>query len=1152
DLQPGELIIPEQHKLMSAIGVALYLLETDCTPVKLESLHLEQNSVEPVSTARKLIYSFPESKHYDETTASQCDLAEAVDGYLGVDVGSLSTNVVVIDDEGKVLSRRYLMTAGRPLEAVRKGISEVGAELEGRVNIKGCGTTGSGRYLVGDYLGADIIRNEITAQATAAIFIDPDVDTIFEIGGQDSKYIAIDQGVVIDFEMNKACAAGTGSFLQEQAEKLNIRIEGEFGDRALSASCPVGCGERCTVFMESDLVSHQQTGAKKDDLVAGLAYSIVKNYLTRVVCGRRIGSKVFFQGGVAWNKGVVAAFEMVTGQKVTVPPHHDVTGAIGSALLARNAGIEQSQFKGWDIWKRKYEIRSFVCEDCSNLCEIREVAVEGESPLYYGSRCEKYDSQGRHQESDVPNLFRSRDKLLFGSVHKPKPHARNAIKIGIPRTTLMYELLPFWSTMFTSLGYRVVLSNPTNAKIVEGGLEVSGAESCFPIKLAYGHVLNLVERKVDYIFLPSIIKVKDEDAGDFGDFVCPYIQSLPYAIRAGVEFAEDAPPLLNVPVHLRFQRQEMERELAPLRDELGLSRAELGHAIDAAIAAQREFQRQMQLIGAEVLENLPQDQPSLVVISRPYNGCDAKLSLEIPKRIRELGALAIPIDMLPQQTDESEYDDNMYWKYGRRILDACAQIRQNPNLYALYITNFGCGPDSFITHFFKEKMNGKPYLQIEVDEHSADAGVITRIEAFLDSLQGGDNAAVSKERGHNGNFETRRKVYVPQMCDHAYAFAAAIRACGGDAEALPATTTETMALGRKFTSGKECFPCILTTGDIMAKIEEPDFDRANSGFLMPSASGPCRFGQYNRFQRMVLDHNGYEDIPIYSPDSKNSYRDMGFVDDPGQFRKLGWQGMVATDVLHKLRCRIKPYEREGGQTESVYCKTLELLSEKLEEQADLAEVLHVCAEMFDTIPRDNGQRKPLIGVVGEIYLRQNTFANNRLIDLLESLGAEVALAPMAEWVFYTNFTYKRRLVKEHKFLELGKAILTDLYQRRIEHRFMHAATEVIPLEHDLPMEKLLELAYPYLHVSFSGEAILSIGKAIEYFNRGACGIINAMPFACMPGTIVTAISKKVRQDYDNLPWLNMSYEGLTGANEYTRLEAFVYQAERFRPALAAN
>ncbi|MEK7825869.1 MAG: acyl-CoA dehydratase activase, partial [Nitrospirota bacterium] len=371
---------------------------------------------------------------------------ERIESFLGIDIGSISTNLVIIDKNKNVLAKRYIMTAGRPIEAVKGGLKDIGDEMGAGVEIKGVATTGSGRYLIGDLVGADIIRNEITAQATAAINMDKEVDTIFEIGGQDSKYISIDNGVVVDFEMNKACAAGTGSFLEEQAERLGVRIKEEFGDMALSASSPCSLGEKCTVFMESDLVHHQQRGAKTDELVGGLSYSIVHNYINRVVADRRIGNHILFQGGVAANKGVVAAFSKVTGKKIIVPQHHEVTGAIGAAILALESGIERTKFKGFDIAQRGYEISTFDCVDCSNRCEVRKVHLGGEEPLFYGGRCEKYEIKGRKKDNNIPDLYAEREKLLLKYSKGKKGLPEDAPTIGIPKALFFYELLPLFKT----------------------------------------------------------------------------------------------------------------------------------------------------------------------------------------------------------------------------------------------------------------------------------------------------------------------------------------------------------------------------------------------------------------------------------------------------------------------------------------------------------------------------------------------------------------------------------------------------------------------------------------------------------------------------------------------------------------------------------
>lgn len=398
-LEENELIIPEYHASMGAIGAVIYAHAN-----KLEMNHFEgcDKLGAYLTSGTTEFVGLPQLKESEAEYKKEKYFVKPEKGkipvYLGLDIGSLSTNVVLIDEQHRVISRRYLPTAGKPLEAIQKGMSEIYDEVGEYVEVIGAGTTGSGRYLTGDFIGADTIQNEITAQATAAIDYDPTVDTIFEIGGQDSKYISIENGVVIDFEMNKVCAAGTGSFLEEQAEKLNINIVEEFGSMALHSDAPVKLGDRCTVFMESDLNSFMQKGAKNDNLVGGLAYSIVYNYLQKVVADRRIGDKIFFQGGVTNNKAVVAAFEQVLGKKIIIPPHFDVTGAIGAAILAKRsmADGQKTTFKGFGIRNATYKVTRFTCQSCTNHCEIRRVQITGEKrSLFYGGRCEKYEIDSR-------------------------------------------------------------------------------------------------------------------------------------------------------------------------------------------------------------------------------------------------------------------------------------------------------------------------------------------------------------------------------------------------------------------------------------------------------------------------------------------------------------------------------------------------------------------------------------------------------------------------------------------------------------------------------------------------------------------------------------------------------------------------------------
>jgi len=1164
ELREGEFIIPKYSASMGAIGAAFLTMESPDKWKKFAGLdrlrEYVSRMVAPDVTLEPLSLS---DRHQQEITWQPLKGTFAdkkIKAYLGIDVGSISTNVVVLDENKKVLSKRYLMTAGRPIEAIRQGLQEVGDEVGHLVEIKGVCTTGSGRYLTGDFVGADVIRNEITAQATAAAHIDPNVDTIFEIGGQDSKYISLERGAIVDFEMNKVCAAGTGSFLEEQAEKLGLSIKEEFGTLALRSPSPISLGERCTVFMESDLVHHQQKGAKRDDLVAGLSYSIVLNYLNKVVGDKRVGNNIFFQGGTAFNKGVVAAFEKVTGKKITVPEHNEVTGAIGCALLAMEENKSgKSNFKGWDLSSRPYELTSFECKECPNHCEIRKVTVQGEKPLFYGSRCEKYDvDRTRKRRDDLPDLFAEREEALMASYVEEKPPAEDAPAIGIPRLLYLQEIMPFWKTFFSSLGFRLVFSERTNKRLIHKGVEKVVAETCFPIKVAHGHLLDLIDKGVETIFLPSIINMPLSHPSLDRSFACPYVQAFPYAVQSAIDFKSQGVKLLSPVIHFGWERKNLERALVKMCRNLGKDAGDVREAIEKAQIAQASFNASLKRRGKEILQSLKEGDRAMVIISRPYNGCDPGMNLGLPQKLRDLGVVAIPMDLLPlDDVDLLEDWQDMYWKYGQKIYSAAHLVHSNPRLHAIYLTNFACGPDSFILHFFKEKMRGKPYLQIEVDEHSADVGAITRLEAFLDSLKNVQDGRMKEERKPKTIVMTKdadhRKVYVPYMAEQALALVGAFQACGIDADLTPVPNQETISWGRKYTSGKECYPCILTTGDMVRVIKSPDFDRNKVAFFMPSGNGPCRFGQYHRLHRLILDDLGYPDVPIYSPtQDEHLYKDLGMLGK--NFTRLAWQGMVAMDLLDKKLRETRPYEVHAGDTDKVFRQSLKKAYEIIRDSKDdprtcLDGLIHALKEArrnFDRIEQINPGSKPRIGIVGEIYIRSNAFSNEFIVLELEKLGAEVWLPPISEWFLYLNFTSQRYSLRNKRYGTFWRTYITELVQKRDEHKLDHVFDGSLINHPEPSIPETLREAKTYLDDSFEGEAVLSVGKCGDYVKKGVSGLVNVMPFTCMPGTIVGAVMKRYREGHKDIPFLNMAYDGQEETNTLTRLEAFMHQARQFQ------
>jgi predicted CoA-substrate-specific enzyme activase len=1190
-----ELFVPEDYAFMGALGAVLKdmhegvvqhfdlsMLEAFLTTERpIESGHPPLSGPHQTSDIRHQTEITKETTFNSEDNASRLTHhASRIKAYLGIDIGSISTNLAVLDEQGRLLAKRYLMTAGRPIEAVRRGLTEIGEEIGERIEIMGVGTTGSGRYMIADYVGADIVKNEITAHATAAIVIDKTVDTVFEIGGQDSKYISLKNGVVVDFEMNKACAAGTGSFLEEQAEKLNISIKGEFAESALSSRNPCRLGERCTVFMENSLMANLQKGIDENDLLAGLAYSIVQNYINRVVVGKPIGENIQFLGGVAFNKAVVAAFERYLDKKITVPLHHEVAGAIGMALIAmremkeRDHGSCITSFKGVELSKRPYAISSFECKGCPNTCEINRVKITGEEGfLFYGGRCEKYDVKRNKKnidpQSDIPDLFSFRDEILWkehndrkalsvtGNEVKDKDllsithHASRTThhaKIGIPYIFFFHDYLPFWSTLLWELGFDVEVSQKTNRQIVNSGLESVIAETCFPAKVAHGHLRYLLDKGVDAILLPSFINLNTPENPLERGYACPYTQTIPYVSKLAFEGIKLLTPIVN----LRWGKDSLKKETRRIFRPFGISLKDISRAAETAEKKQKEFLREIKLKGKEVLSSIKDR--TIVIVGRSYNAFDSGINLEIPKKLTDLNVNSIPMDFLPIE-EVSIHNDwpNMYWRSGQRILQAAKIIRGNPYLYAIYIGNFSCGPDSFILKYFDKEMRGKPYLFLEIDEHSAAAGAITRCEAFIDSIQSkvmsDELRIISKDKGQTSyhtssiTHHSKRTIYIPRMSDHAFALAAAFENCGVESEVLPESDKKSADLGKKYVSGRECYPCTVTTGDMLKKILEHNFVPSKSAFFMPSATGPCRFGQYNVFHRLVLDKLGFEDVPIFAPTQDTSfYSDLGIVGR--DFTKRAWTGIITYELLNKCLHETRPYEQDKGSADELYGEYRRRLYFSLRKRnGDLEEILKDMRRDFENLPV-NKERKPLIGIIGEIFVRSHRFSNENLLKRVEAFGGEAWLAPIEEWIYYVNLMGLRKAWMKKERSAIMNFLLKKFYQKNIEHRFARYFKGFLKTLKEPDTKDILKKASPYLHSSFEGEAILSIGKGVDLLEKGASGIINAMPFGCMPGTIVTALMRGISRDY-GIPCMSIPYDGTESSTLEIQLEAFMDQTREY-------
>lgn len=754
------LTVPEHSTSTGALGVALRALELGSAN-RLDLAKLagsDQRLTVPTAAKLKL-----EKTLFHNTNQVQRTIFSGTNKvYLGIDIGSTTTKYVLVDEDHKIIHKKYVPTQGRPIEVTKKLLEYIQSDIGDRIEIVGTATTGSGRNVVGDFLNADLIIDEITAHARGAVEIDHQVDTIFEIGGQDSKYIYIANTYPLDFDMNKVCAAGTGSFLHELANKYGINIVGEFQEIALSSKRPVKLAERCTVFMESDLVSYDQIGIPLKDLVGGLCYAIVHNYLNRVVGDRKIGQRVMFLGGPSLNKGVVAAFEKVLGRGLLVPGHREVLGAYGAALSVQEMigakTISRSKFRGLvSAIADQMSYREKTCQAerfCHNQCKLKIYDFDGRRSIW-GGECGRYEitkSRGDKKE----NLFKAREKLweryMAGVFVESNAEPLMAIDgrptVGMQRALYGHQTAIMWAHFFDRLGFRLVLTPPTNGVISKAGVESVAAETCYPVKISHGHIKELLG-KTKYLFIPSMINMTTNKKSEVGTY-CPMVQTNSYTARMALEI--DRSTILNPVIHGKYDPDTLALEIAEqIGAKLGVSKSEIKHALYFGLDKQNQFIHQLQKRGPALIDEQEANEPIVVVTGRPYNLYDDRLNLRLGQNLAKIGLFSLPMDFIDVSAIDLEDFSFMYWGLGGQILRTAKFIKRHPNYFGLHLTNFGCGPDSFIEHFYRFIMGEKPYLILELDEHSAVAGVMTRLEAYKNVIE-------NKMKGQSSNLGQKADV----------------------------------------------------------------------------------------------------------------------------------------------------------------------------------------------------------------------------------------------------------------------------------------------------------------------------------------------------------------------------------------------------------
>jgi predicted CoA-substrate-specific enzyme activase len=1162
---PGLLRIHPQPHLVGAIGAAAMGVVPKRLPSR-EAIHkiATKNVVEyhdwPLTLEKSKYPDFATAESFVDADANEVrvvswPVGQALRVFIGIDIGSTSTKLALIDESDNLKVDIYRKTAGDPVGAVQKlfrALLALERKKGAHIEVLGTATTGSGRKIVGEVIGADCIVNEISAHVAGATYTDPAVETIFEIGGQDAKYMQIADGHIRDANMNYVCAAGTGSFIEEQANKLGYKVA-DVGAAVLGVK-PPRATDRCTVFMEQDVVRFIEGGATREEALAAVMVAVAKNYLNKVVGNRQYNRKrIMFQGATARNKALVAAFERLLDVEVVVSPYCHVMGAFGVARLVRQTmvekGLAKSRFHGLDLESRKVTLRKETCELCQNDCSITYAEIEGvEGAPSWGYMCGRDPSEQKVRKSPHDRLLRLRQRYWreSGAGVKVPDDAR---VIGVPQSLITYTYYPMWQRFFNALGYKVQLSGQTTDEIRELGPRMAGADFCFPAKLALGHVAKLATQDgVDFVFVPH---VKNTPANEqtSGTTVCPFVQGTAAASRTALMMNHlDASRMLTPLVDMRMRESEIVKTLSDgLSEQLHRSSRQIRKAWREGLVAQAEFEARCHAEGEKVLAEAEQKKEKLILlVGRPYNNYDAGANLGLPQKIADLGRTVLPMDFLkPDLNLLGERYRNAFWSYGQKILATLERAAKSDVLDVVYLTNFSCGPDSFLLSYAEEIMGNRPLLMLELDEHGADAGYMTRLEAFFDVLRRPRPPRAPRTEVRPEPSDMRdRTIWLPPM--HPFGtrlFASAFRSQGYDARVLPEENKESFEIGRSLTRGSECLPCALTLGTFLKTLREQPRGGKHA-FFMPSSKGPCRFGQYTILHRQILEREGLgHEVAILAPASNNAYQGL-----TSPMRKSLFKAIACADILLKAQCKVRPYEVNVGETDRVVNEGAELIGKTIEDRGDIVETLRTVIQKIAAVPMA-GARKPLVGIVGEIYVRNNLYANEDVIGAIETFGGEAWMLPITDWILYTSSleNFKEEFPGTIFSWDKADTLITYTWMKHWETKLMAAASPFLDDRHEPRFQECLEIATPYIPFYLGGEGKLSVGRAIKFAQQGAAMVVNCAPFGCMPETVATAIFGRLSADVD-MPIVSLFYDGSGGQNR--RLEVFLNNAVRGRRGVA--
>ena len=1175
NIAPENVIFPENPQLFVAMGAAFYSEEAEVTTLK-DLLHrlttAEEGHLSPSDTLEPLFEGEAEladfRMRHGQAQAQEKSLSdhEGV-AFLGIDAGSTTTKVALIDDSGNLMYSFYGNNQGQPLETTMTVLKDLYRKLPENVFIGKAAVTGYGEQLIKNALKVDIGEVETMAHYKAANHFQPGVDFILDIGGQDMKAMTIKDGALSSIQLNEACSSGCGSFIETFAKSLNYNVE-DFAKAALKSKAPVDLGSRCTVFMNSKVKQVQKEGASVGDISAGLSYSVIKNAIYKVIKVRRpeeLGEKIVCQGGTFYNEAVLRAFEMVTGREVVRPSIAGLMGAFGAALIALEnyeVGEKTETLSLAEIDTFTAEKEFTHCGLCENNCMLTVTLFSDGRQFITGNRCERGARIKIKREDKKVNLVDYKYRRLF----KYRPlRKKEAIRgeIGIPRVLNMYENYPLWHTFFSDLGFRVKLSPRSNKELYEQGMETIPSDTaCYPAKIAHGHIQALIDSGVPMIFYPGVVFEREESKEADNHFNCPIVQSYPDVIRNNVDDIREGKVDYRNPYLNLANEASVAKVLGRCFKDLGITQDEINSALHHAYKELEVFKEDIRQKGEETLLMLNQKGERGVVLSgRPYH-LDPEINHGIAEVITQEGFHVLTEDSVSHLSDVGNLRVVNQWVYHSRLYAAARVVAKSKNLELVQLNSFGCGLDAVTTDQVEEIMDqyGKIYTVLKIDEGSNLGAIRIRLRSLKAAVNERDKSNFEPTKRFEEpekivfTKEMRKKhtLLLPMLSPihQSGLFDIALEASGYNVVCLPAMDREAINVGLKFVNNDSCYPAIISIGQLVEALQSGKYDLNNTSVMMSQTGGGCRATNYIPLLRKALNDAGFPQVPVVSVSLGNK----GVESNPGFKYTLPMLKRIVVAILYgdlfeRVVYRTRPYELEKGQIDALHEEWLKKVEGNVRNGSltQFNRSMKKIIKDFDTVPISN-EVKPKVGVVGEILVKYSPTANNDIVRLLEAEGAEAVVPDLIGFMNYSLYNQiwkydNMGMPKKNKNLAEMAIKLIEVVEKPMDKALR--ASERFTGIHSI--YQLAEDASKILSIgNHTGEGWFLTGEMIDLLKTGVNNIVCMQPFGCLPNHVVgKGVIKELRHQYPKSNIAAIDYDpGVSIVNQLNRIRLMMATANK--------